>query len=170
MSDWYTPAPPGTNVGPLPKRSAVGLALQFALQWLYLVPWIVFYEVCDLQYVGECVAEGSSKRHVLTLGRYRLERRGTQEDWEAWADQALDLGTRVTLRHEQDRRAGNAGGKKRYTHKEQVPTTFIKCRYYRGIGAAGVAALAARRGWDIDWKASTPDKQIRLVYRKPLDA
>ncbi len=169
MSQWYTPAPPGTDLGPLPRRSAAGLALQFALQWLYLVPLIVIYELGRFVTVEECVAEGDTRKHVLTPSRYRLEREGTRQEWEAWADRAIERGTGVSLANEQARRAENARGTNRYKHKERVPTSFVKRRYYRGIGAGGVAALAARRGWDVDWKASAlTKKEIHLVYRGPF--
>ncbi|KJK58397.1 hypothetical protein [Saccharothrix sp. ST-888] len=168
MSGHYTPPPPGPDTGPLPARSAVGLALQLWLQWLYLLPWIAIYEVGDFGYVDESWAEGNITRHVLTPSRYRLERHGAQQDWEMWADKALDRGTKGALYRERGRRAENARGKNRYKHKETEPTTFIKKRYYRGIGAAGVAALAARRGWEVDWKRTDPGKAVHLVYRKPL--
>ncbi|MGK4585881.1 hypothetical protein [Kitasatospora sp. HPMI-4] len=170
MSGRHTPPPPGLNTGPLPRRSVVGLTLQLWLQWLYVLPWIVVYEACQLYTVGESWAEGNSTRHILTPAKYRLERHGTPRDWEVWADRALEIGTTVALRHERDRRAENARGDNRYKHKETEPTTFIKKRYYRGIGAAGVAALAARRGWDVDWTRSDPENVVHLVYRQPLGA
>ncbi|MFJ3220475.1 hypothetical protein ACIPLC_31705 [Kitasatospora sp. NPDC086801] len=171
MSDWYTPAPPGLDVGPLPKRSAVGLALQFTLQWLYLVPWSVV-AVADV--VGSLLGNSDSNirrglvDHTLTPRRYHLERRGTQQEWEAWTDEILERRSTEALRAERQRRAWNAGS--RYKHKETDPAFDVEKRYYRSIGAGGVAVVAARRGWDVDWRKTYPKSTVRLVYRKPLDA
>ncbi len=168
MTVQFTPAPPGIDLAPAPRRSALGLWLQFTLQWLYLLPWIAVYELCDLGTIGECVAEDSWRKHVLTPTRYRLERRGTQQEWAAWADRALEVGTRSALFREQQNRTENAAGNNRYKHKESEPTTFVRQRYYRGIGKGGVAALAAQRGWDVDWKSHT-NHQVHIVRRGPIN-
>ncbi|WP_354638710.1 hypothetical protein [Kitasatospora camelliae] len=166
MSISYTPAPPGVKTGPLRKRWAVSLWLQFTLQWIWLLPH-AFYKMEDGGFFDQGTAEKGMSAIVLTPSRYRLERRGTQQEWEAWADRAIARGIERGLKLAEKHRDWNESGKYRYKYKDTAPTTYIKRRYYRGIGVDGVAALAARRGWDVDWSRTQYDSAVHLVLRQP---
>ncbi|MEV4611394.1 hypothetical protein AB0K43_02160 [Kitasatospora sp. NPDC049258] len=167
----YDPPPPGTDLGPLPRRSALGLALQFWLQWLWLVPWGV---LVALYFLGALLGAGGDSvgpnivRSTLTPRRYRLERRGGPQEWEAFAAAELERVGAPALARERERRAANAAGRSRYRHPETDPQVRIRSRSYRGIGAGGLAALAARQGWQVDWARTRPAAEVRLVHRGPL--
>ncbi|GAA2238328.1 MULTISPECIES: hypothetical protein [Kitasatospora] len=166
MSNSYASAPQGLDTGPLPRRSAVGLWLQFTLQWLYKVPWS---PIVALDFVfGHGVLWEPFAERTLTPRRLRLERRGTQQEWEAWADRIIQRRAAEAMQTEFQHRRWNASGKYRYKHQETEPNFHIEMRYYRGIGAAGVAVVAARHGWDVDWQRTSPKNFVRLVYRRPL--
>lgn len=164
MSVWYTPAPPGVDTGPLRRRWMLGLWLQFGLQWLWFLP-LALYKSDGGGDPDEGTAEGGLSALLLTPGRYRLERRGTREEWEAWADRAITDGIRKALRGAQEKADWNESGKYRYKYEPSAPTAFVRKRYYRGIGTAGAAALAARRGWDVDWGRTTRS-EVRIVLRQ----
>ncbi|MFB7943650.1 hypothetical protein ACFC6L_01905 [Kitasatospora phosalacinea] len=166
MSAWHPPAPPGTDTGPLPRRGAVGLWLQFCLQWFWL-PFRVVWHLFDNP-SNDCVAEGEYRKFVLTPSRYRLERSGTRAEWEAWADRALAHGTAAAARGVASSVEHYNSGRTRYRVEGDalVPRTTVRRRYYRGIGAEGLAVLAARRGWQIVWEdAQKPE--IRLFQQQP---
>ncbi|PJN23981.1 hypothetical protein [Kitasatospora sp. CB02891] len=160
MSTWHPPAPPGLNTGPLPRRSVLGLWLQFGLQWFWL-PFRIVWDFLDNSVAFDGTAEPGVAKFVLTPSRYRLERQGTREEWEAWAGRALDRGIErglATVRRNQEFNAN----KYRYKFKgdELVPRTTIRRRYYRGIGLDGLAVLAARRGWQVDWSSGTAEVRV----------
>ncbi|WP_371494828.1 hypothetical protein OG871_06290 [Kitasatospora sp. NBC_00374] len=171
MSTVHNPPPAGLAAGPLPRRSALGLALQFWLQWLWLLPWGLLIAV---YFIGALLGAGGDSvgpnivRSTLTPRRYRLERHGTPQDWEAWADAELQRVGDAAVAREREHRALNAEGKRRYKYPEADPVVTIKKRYYRGIGATGLAAVAARRGWQVDWAKTRPDSEVQLVHRGPL--
>ncbi|MFJ6214581.1 hypothetical protein ACIQGZ_14785 [Streptomyces sp. NPDC092296] len=170
MSAPYTPPPPGMDVGPLRRRSVVGLVLQSTLQWCYLVPGGLL-AVGDM--LSSLLGNGSGdlwkgvRDHTLTRRRYHLERRGTEAEWAAWADERLERLATAAIRTEREHRAHNQKGG-RYRYREAEPSITVEKRYYRGIGAAGLAAVAARRGWDVDWQHTDPTSSVKLVYRHPL--
>ncbi|WP_033219065.1 hypothetical protein [Kitasatospora phosalacinea] len=167
MSTWHPPAPPGVDTGPLPRRSAVGLRLQFCLQWFWL-PFRVVWQLFDNP-ASDCVAEGHGYlKFVLTPSRYRLERSGTRQEWEAWADRALEQGIAAATSGVASSVDHYNTGRTRYQVKGDalVPRTTIRRRYYRGIGAGGLAVLAARRGWQIDWRDAR-SAEIRLSQSRP---
>ncbi|MFC8716782.1 hypothetical protein [Kitasatospora sp. NPDC057198] len=163
MSTVHPPAPPGLDTGPLPARGVIGLQLQFCLQWIWL-PFRVALHLLNNMPSGDCAADGHGVgKFVLTPSRYRLERSGTREEWEAWAERALDQGLTSAM-------AGVVGyvshnnstrGKWKYKGDMLVPETTIRRRYYRGIGPGGLAVLAARRGWQVDWRY-VGQKELRL--------
>ncbi|MEV4557052.1 hypothetical protein AB0K51_08640 [Kitasatospora sp. NPDC049285] len=166
MTTRHTPAPPGVETGPLPARSEVGLALQFWLQWIWLLPRVVYDVLDNGGDPDEGTAEPGPSKLVLTSARYRLERRGTPQDWSDFADRAIARGIERGLRIADERRDWNDSGKYRYQWKDTAAHTFVRKRYYRGIGLAGVAALAARRGWEVDWERSRDGDVAHLVLRR----
>ncbi|MFC8716783.1 hypothetical protein [Kitasatospora sp. NPDC057198] len=142
MSAWHPPAPPGLHTGPLRKRGIVGLWLQFCLQWFWLPVWFFLNE-------GELGA-------VLTPSRYRLERRGTREDWEASLGKTLDKVIPEAQRLVRVRQEANESGKYPFAFVGPllVPTITLSRSSYRGIGLEGLAAVAARRGWQVRWETA----------------
>ncbi|MFJ5923060.1 hypothetical protein ACIQF6_10675 [Kitasatospora sp. NPDC092948] len=153
MSTWHPPAPAGLNTGPLRRRSVLGLWLQFGLQWFWLPFRITYAVLSDSPSDGN--AEPGMSKFVLTPSRYRLERHGTREEWVAWAARALDRG--IERGCEPVRSAENFNkAKYRYKFKGDylVPKTTMHRRYYRGIGLEGLAALAADRGWQVEWDSA----------------
>ncbi|GAA2105899.1 hypothetical protein GCM10009759_43470 [Kitasatospora saccharophila] len=167
MSTVHPPPPPGIDIGPLPRRSVVGLWLQFCLQWVWL-PFRVVWQLFDNP-ARDCVADGHGYgKFVLTPSRYRLERSGTREEWEAWADRALGQGIAAATFGVMNAIDHYNTGKTRYQVKGDglVPSTTIRRRYYRGIGAEGLAVLAARRGWQIDWRDAR-SSEIHLSQIQP---
>ncbi|MFF0388951.1 hypothetical protein ACFYS8_09675 [Kitasatospora sp. NPDC004615] len=159
MSDWHPPAPPGLRTGPLPQRSAFGLRLQFALQWFWL-PIRVLWDFLDGSVALDGTAEPGASKFVLTPSRYRLERHGTREEWEAWAARALDRGIERELARVRSRLEHNKKYRYKYKGKDLMPRTSIRRRYYRGIGLDGLAALAASRGWQVDWSSDLAEARI----------
>ncbi|GLW70228.1 hypothetical protein Kpho02_25270 [Kitasatospora phosalacinea] len=168
MSTRHPPAPPGPGAGALPRRGAVGLWLQFCLQWFWLPFRVVWYLFDDP--AADCVAEEQEyRKFVLTPSRYRLERSGTRAEWEAWADRALARGTAAATRGVVSSAEHYNTGRTRYRVEGDalVPRTTIRRRYYRGIGAEGLAVLAARRGWQID-RNDAQKSEIHLFRSQPV--
>ncbi|MGW4803444.1 hypothetical protein [Kitasatospora sp. NPDC004272] len=142
MSTWHPPAPPGLHTGPLRKRGVVGLWLQFCLQWFW-------FPVRFFMFEGELGT-------VLTPSRYRLERRGTREEWEAALGKTLDKVIPEAQRLVRVRQEANESGKYPFAFVGPllVPTVLVHRSSYRGIGLEGLAAVAARRGWQVRWETA----------------
>lgn len=129
--------------GPLPPRSAWGLRCQFYLQWLYApVGFAVLLAPMLLGGGGSGPIGGRPKGVpkdpyggdgiLLTRRQYRLERNGTPEQWRERAGYALQNAIAAHPAHPGE------------------PITLYAATY-RGIGPAGLDAVAAPLGWRIDW-------------------
>lgn len=141
----------GVETDPLPRRSAVGLWCQFYLQWIYLPLGLIALLALFVASLlgGDVGGFGGGRRRdqrravdvpkdpyeswpLLTRRQYRLERFGSQKEWTVRADLAL-------------RRAVALSGES--TDK----TVELPVRTWRGVGIAGVEALAGPLGWRVDW-------------------
>ncbi|BAJ30385.1 MULTISPECIES: hypothetical protein [Kitasatospora] len=161
MSTWHPPAPPGLDTGPR-RRSGLTLALQFCLQWLWIPIRLVPLDFEDPS------TEPLSHKIVLTPRRYRLERRGTREEWETWTGEALDRAIARAREEVAKRQARNDSGTYpcAFAGPSLVPETTLRRHYYRGTGLDGLAALAARRGWRVRWETARFE-EVGLIEVRP---
>jgi hypothetical protein len=153
----------GADLGPLPGRSAAGLRWQFCVQPLFFVAYICVIAVAlVLQGPGSPGELDLPKRWFIDGRRYRLERRGTAEEWTAWTSRVV-----AEYTHEAEARERRGRARKRWVAR--VPRVELSVRDYRGVGAAAVAAAAAEHGWAVDWKASLkPHRSLTWVCVKEL--
>lgn len=157
--------PPDADLGPLPRRSAAGLRWQFCVQPLFFVGFLGVVAVELALGLGGGAPAGPIEfpRHWFLGGqRYRLERRGSVEEWAVWASRVV---TKATSAAEARERRGQS--RKRWV--ANAPRVDLAVSNYRGVGAAAAAAMASEHGWAVDWKASPkPHRSLTLVCVKEL--
>ncbi|MFI6638914.1 hypothetical protein [Streptomyces sp. NPDC050504] len=147
--------------GPLPPRSGWGLRCQFFLQWLYLPPVLLCVFAASL--FSGAGAGGSLRGRgaeipedpfgdglPLSRRQYRLELRGSREEWRVRAGFAL-------------RRAIALGP------SAPGEPLFLPACAYRGLGPEGVHELAVPLGWRVDWPRTRygPGKAVYLSPAEP---
>ncbi|MER7582060.1 hypothetical protein [Kitasatospora sp. NPDC097691] len=157
---WTTPAHTAA-----PRRTRVGLAAQFVLQFLY-VPLGFLLVICLVALLVWMVSSGGGgggsstevgapatmlvglSRAGISWRRLRVEWNGRPEDWEPFTEGLL-----------KDRFA-RAERKSGWGPAELPPSgvrravTGLGRHHYRGLAPTRVEELAERHGWSVDWARS----------------
>ncbi|MGW4896893.1 hypothetical protein ACWEQL_32240 [Kitasatospora sp. NPDC004240] len=148
----------GRGGGSAPRRSRIGVLLQFTLQWIYLPLWIgaLVALVVLAMFAGGGGPSGPKSdawlkphRFYMPYGRLKAELSGRPEDWEAYVAPVLAR----RIREAEARHAAGEGALQ--PDLSRKITIKLALRYFRGLGADGLARLAARHGWELARDATT---------------
>ncbi|WP_143179635.1 hypothetical protein [Streptomyces yunnanensis] len=167
-------AKPRPDPGPAPCRSRTGLVAQFVLQCLYIPIWAliaigltmlaIWLDVNSSANVGPPEIAFGFVRTGISWRRLRAAWGGRPEDWAPFTEPLL---AERFAKAEKD--SGWFASQLPPSGVRRATARLARC-HCRGLGATGVATLAQRYGWSVDWDAHTSPDEVPLFRLMPPPA
>jgi hypothetical protein len=150
-----------------PRRSRIGLAAQYVLQYLYVPVWaLLAFALLALVIAVDVLGNGNLglpgsvfafRTTAISWRRLRAEWTGRTDLWASFTDERF-----AALFPPAEKNGGWEVAKLPPSGIRRAECT-LAVRHYRGLDSAAIEQLAGRRGWSVDWeKTRNPRGELHL--------